>query len=466
MTAGSIGEARRRRDAEVGEDAGITAPDGHHLTDVGNAARFVDLAGDSVRYVHEWQRWIAYSDGRWNVDGGDALMKERAKVVGKSLFRQIAKAPPSTRDTVYNAAKRAESGAAISAMVNLSRGDSRVLVKHEELDADPYALNVKNGTVNLRTGELRPHDPSDLCTLQCPVDYDPDAVAPLWDKCLERWQPDPLVRDYLQREVGAGVTGAPTETLTIHYGSGGNGKSKFFGSVKAAIGPYVIEPHRSLVVKTHHEQHETVVAELFRVRLAVMGETSGAAQLDDASIKNLTGGDRLRARRMREDRWSFDPTHTLVMFSNYRPTILGADEGIWRRVRLVDWGVTIPQAERDEDLAAKLADEAEGILAWAIEGARRFIAEGFEPPDSVRASTATYRSDEDTVAQFFDEVGLEFKRYGEAFGLSELHENWAEDRGLDTRAHWQRVAKALRQGGAATARTSSKGRFWRDVTLR
>ena len=351
-------------------------------------------------------------------------------------------------------------------MVRLARGNPKVLVAHEQLDADPYILNVKNGTVDLRTGELRPHDPADLCTLQAPVEFHPGALAPLWEKCLERWQPDLLVRDYLQREIGAGITGKPTETLSIHHGNGGNGKSKFFGAVKSAVGPYVIEPHRSLVITSKHEQHETVYAELFRVRLAVLGETAGSAQLDDANIKNLTGGDRLRARRMREDRWSFDPTHTLCMFSNYRPTIRGADEGIWRRVRLISWGVTIPPAERDENLAAKLTAEAQGILAWAVEGARMFLEDGFDPPDSVRVSTSDYRDAEDTVALFFEESGIEFDRNGEAFQLSELHETWCEDHGVPTRAHWASVVKALREGGAEPARTSSKGRFWRGVTLR
>ena len=197
-------------------------------------------------------------------------------------------------------------------MVRLARGHERVLVAHEDLDADPYVLNVKNGTVDLRTGTLRPHNPEDLCTLQALVGFYPDAVAPLWHECLERWQPDPLVRDYLQREVGAGLTGVPTETLTIHFGGGGNGKSKYFGAVKSVAGPYVIEPHRSLVISSKHEQHETVIAELFRVRLAVMGETSGGAELDDASIKNLTGGDRCELVACARTGGRFDPTHTLV----------------------------------------------------------------------------------------------------------------------------------------------------------
>lgn len=443
-------------------DAAVTAPDGFHLTDAGNAARLVALVGESVRYVHEWQRWIVYGAGRWTVDGGEALVMEKAKAVGRSLFAQVDRTPKATRDAVYNAAKRAESAAAISSMVRLARGHPGVIVAHEDLDADPFILNVKNGTVQLHTSELRPHDPADLCTLQAPVAFKPDAVAPLWAACLARWQPDPQVRDYLQREVGAGITGVPTETLSIHYGGGGNGKSKFWGAVKSGAGPYAIEPHRSLIISSKHEQHETVTAELFRVRLAVMGETSDAAQLDDASIKNLTGGDRQRARRMREDRWSFDPTHTLVMFSNYRPNIRGADEGIWRRVRLVDWAVTISAAERDTQLAAKLAGEAEGILVWMVEGARRFLVEGIDPPASVMASTADYRQHEDTVAQFLDEAGVVFERNAETYNLPATHELWCEDRGLPVRQHWARVTKELRKQGAAPER-GNRGRFWRGI---
>ena len=219
------------------EDAGVTAPDGHRLTDAGNADRLVELVGDSVRYVHEWQRWIVYSGGRWDVDGGDALIMERARAVGRSLFKQVPKAPTSTRDAVYAAAKRAESAGAIAAMVRLARGHASVLVKHEDLDADPYILNVKNGTIDLHTGTLRPHDPADLCTLQAPVEFHPGALAPLWQKCLERWQPDPEVRAYLQCEAGAGITGRPTETLSVHCGGGGNGKSRYFGGLKSAMGP-------------------------------------------------------------------------------------------------------------------------------------------------------------------------------------------------------------------------------------
>jgi putative DNA primase/helicase len=243
-------------------------------------------------------------------------------------------------------------------MVRLARGAPGILVEHEQLDAQPYLLNCLNGTVDLRNGTLQAHDPGDLLTLQCPVAYDPDAQAPLWEACIERWQPDLTVRDYVQLRAGAGATGHPTETVDVDYGSGGNGKSKFWGAIQHVLGPYTVVPHKSLLVAQRHEQHATVVANLFRKRLAVASETKAADVLDDEQVKNLTGGDRLSGRRMREDPWEFQPTHTLVMFSNHKPSVRGRDEGIWRRLRLVPWEVTIPEDERDPNLSAKLAAEA------------------------------------------------------------------------------------------------------------
>ncbi len=181
-----------------------------------------------------------------------------------------------------------------------------------------------------------------------------------------------------------------------------------------------------------HEQHDTVKARLFRKRLAVASETKAADTLDDEQVKNLTGGDRLQGRRMREDPWEFNPTHTLVMFSNHKPAVQGRDEGVWRRLRLVPWAVTIPENERDDDLAGKLRAEAPGILCWLIDGARHFIAEGLTPPDVVRAATDAYRADEDVVGRFVGEV-LYFTSHGWAWSkaiLDEL-EAWCTEQGID-----------------------------------
>jgi putative DNA primase/helicase len=448
----------------------LALPDRHRATDVGNAARLLELADGNMRYVHAWGKWIVYQHGRWVIDENDALVTEQAKKVARHLFKLAATitGDKDTRERVWKHAIRSEAAGAIAAMVRLARGAPGILVEHEQLDADPYLLNVRNGTIDLHTGRLRPHDPADLMTVQCPVNYDPAAPAPLWTACVERWQPDPAVRDYIQLRAGAGATGKPTETVDVDYGGGGNGKSKFWGAIQHVLGDYTVVPHKSLLVAQKHEQHATVVARLFRKRLAVASETKAADTLDDEQVKNLTGGDRLSGRRMREDPWEFQPTHTLVMFSNHKPTIQGRDEGIWRRLRLVPWEVTIPENEQDDDLAAKLALEGPGILAWVVDGARRFIAEGLVPPAAVRVATDRYRADEDTVGRFINDV----LRIGDGFAHSsdikaEL-DAWCDEQGIEP-PRMNEITEQLKQLGCRDGgRRKIQGKrstIWHGVSI-
>lgn len=231
--------------------------------------------------------------------------------------------------------------------------------------------------------------------------YDPHATAPLWEACLQEWQPDPGMRGYLQRIIGSAATGVPVEHLFVNVGDGANGKGKFYGAIAAVLGPgYYVVPHKSLLVAQRHEQHDTVKARLSGARMAVAAETGAGDRLDEAKIKELTGGDLLEARRMKEDPWQFDPSHTSILHTNHPPRIAGVDEGIWRRVRYIPWEVTIPASRRDEQLGAKLQDEAPGILNWIIQGAQDWHTHGLQQPASVTAATASYRSHEDQIGRF------------------------------------------------------------------
>ena len=301
--------------------------------------------------------------------------------------------------------------------------------------------------------------------MQCPVDYDPHATSSLWTGCLERWQPDIELREYLRREMGAGATGIATETSSAHLGNGGNGKSKFFQAIQHVLGPYAVVPHKSLLIKSRHEQHATVTASMFRVRLGVCSETPQDAWLDESQIKNLTGGDRLRTRRMHQDEWSFNPTHTLVMFSNHKPRVGGTDEGIWRRIRLIPWDVEIPKEEMDDRLSEKLADEAPAILAWVVDGARRYLADGrLWAPERVDAATAEYRQTQDTVGRFIAEV-LELDAHSSerASELVEAHERWVNMTG--ERLSWVKVTERLKALGADSEHTRN-GALWLGVSLK
>ena len=439
----------------------LDATDGLHLSDVGNSARLIRESDGLLKYARAWDAWLVYRGGRYFKDSRNAIVTEYAKGVPATM---LANLPPAgtrvsvsatgketdqrTREIAW--AKHSESATALRAMVEISRAAPGVMIEHEDLDADPELLNVGNCTVDLRTGLGRPHDPADLLTMQTPVLYDQKATAPLWEQCLETWQPDPEVRRYLQIRAGACATGRATESLDIDYGNGSNGKSRFHSTMHYVLGDYAMIPDASLLTVQRHQEHKTVVASLFRARCAVGGETKAQCSLNEAMVKNLTGSDPLRARRMREDEWGFLPSHTLVLFSNYKPKIAGVDNGIWRRVRLVEWAVTIPESKRDTNLDRKLEAEGSGILNWVIEGARTFLAEGLKVPESVEAATAQYRAAEDVVGRFIEEV---LTLTGDSTlcasaDIAEAAKLWAEDIGLDHPPKANAIASALEILGA------------------
>ncbi len=438
-TSGRGGDLARALEAAATTPPPATGADedGLTLTDTGNSSRLIHLHGDRLRFIPSWGRWIVWppdGTGRWIVDHRDVHVRELAKDVGLALKQQAA------IETDGDAAKRlfafglkSLSAAAIRSMVELARGIEGVVLDHEELDTDGWLLGVRNGVIDLETGEIRDSDPADLMTLQAPVEYDPAAEAPRWRQAMGEWFPDPDVRAYVQRLSGAACVGEQLDhVFVIHYGAGRNGKGTFVRALQAVLGPYAAVPHLGLLVQQKYQQHDTVKADLFRARLAVASETQQRVKLDEASVKNLTGGDRITARRMREDPWEFDPTHSLWLQTNHLPEIAGRDRGIWSRIRVVKWENTF-EGDEDKQLDEKLAAEAPGILRWLVEGCLAWQEHGLDEPEAVIRETLAYRESEDTFARFAHDMGLEFSSDLEIQGgdLQELLDDWSEAEGVD-----------------------------------
>jgi putative DNA primase/helicase len=435
-----------RKDPLVNYD-GPRLADGHRASDVGNGDRLVAAADGRLRYVRLWRKFICYHDGVWIVDVGDVLAREWAKRTVHNIFRNaVTNFEGEQRDALIKWAKQSESAGRLSAMLVVIKGMDGVIIEHDELDQRPELLNVANGVVDLRTGALLRHDPEFLITKQLTIRYEPrpdDITDPkqiddprvlwqpreveisdpngtrkgveiwrpedssLWARCLGEWQPDraqsagPSVRDYLQLSMGAGATGYPTQRLDIHWGDGGNGKGVFFDAVGAVLDPYFVVPHKSLIVRTSQEPHETVVAELAGARLVVAPETQQHEHLDEAKVKNMTGKDVLGARRVYEDRWKFRPSHSMNLHCNYKPVIRGTSQGIWRRVFLVPWIESFVGRE-NEELPEQLAAEADGILRWIVAGAVRWLSSGrrFDVPETIRIASERYRSEANPLHAF------------------------------------------------------------------
>ncbi len=442
--------------------------------DIDSAERFALLCGDRVRYVHAWGKWLVWDGTRWIRDHKDAAILEVAKEVPRALAVQAAE-DPTRHKTMLASAVKLSSQTKLRAMVNLSRGMTGILIDHNSLDADPWVLGTPNGWIDLRTGQVHSPDPEMLITMSTGTEWDRNAEAPLWQKCLAEWMPDPDLRDFFQRLCGASIVGIIRDhLLVIVYGRGGNGKGTAFGAISHVLGDYYTVPHKSLLISQKHESHDTVKASLFRTRMAVAAESDSRVKLNEASIKELTGGDPLRARRLYEDEWSFDPTHTLWLHTNHLPEVSGTDLGIWRRIRLLPWEATFTGKSEDRKLGEKLEAETSGILRWLVEGALKWQETGLGDdtmPAVVRDATDSYRHREDMVSRWMTDEGLDFGDHlrSEAVSLQESWQDWNQAE-HGRRRTFKDVTVRLEAAGCrkTTQRTRSAGRQkqstrWRGI---
>lgn len=427
-----VDELLARNGLELVEGDGGDAGD-QDLSDTGIAHRVVALAGHRLRYVADWKRWLVWTGQRWEHDVTGEVARAVAEV-GRDLQVEGAfQEDPGTRKALLGAGSRARSARGTRDVGVMLATLPGMYVRVADLDADPLLLNVANGTLDLRTGTLRPHDPADLLTKQATAAYDPALEPGAFATFLERIQPDPGMRDFLARLLGHALEGRVTEhLLPICYGDGANGKSVLAEAVLAALGDYGITTEPGLLLE-RGETHATGVADLAGRRLAVTHEVDAGRRLAEATVKRLTGGDRLKARRMREDWWEFTPQHSVVMLTNHRPAVAGDDAAIWRRLRVVPFDVVVPAEEQDPHLAERLRSDAlPEILAWLVDGHQAWRDLGLAEPAAVRDATAAYRAESDHLSRFLDECCLVGAHYHVgATDLFTAWTRWCAEQGVD-----------------------------------
>lgn len=436
------------------------------LTDMGNAERLADRHGAQLRYVQAFRRFYVWDGSRFRPDD-TGRAEQLAKDTVRSIYSEASLAPDSpSRTKIASHGVGSERATRIRAMLDVVRSEQGIGVRPEELDRDPWKLNVANGTIDLRTGVLHPHDPADLITKLSPVAYDPGASCPTFESFLDRVMGgnDDLIR-FLQRAAGYTLTADIREqVLFFFYGTGANGKTTFLNTLLAVLGEYGRQADPELLVSKRGDVHPTGVADLAGARLAVCTEVEQGKRLAEALVKQLTGGDRIKARFMRGDFFEFEPSHKLLLAANHKPVIRGIDHAIWRRILLIPFNVTIPDAEQDKDLPGKLRDELPGILAWAVRGCLTWQQIGLAPPDEVRVATNTYRAEMDTIGDFIAErctVGD-----GERVMSKDVYSaytDWCEGNGerpLSQRALGMRLAERGFQGTKDHA-----GRWWEGLSI-
>lgn len=456
----------------------------NHLTDVGNGKRLIERHGHGLRYCWPWSKWLYWDGRRWAVDTQGAVCS-RAKETITALYQwavqkvmEIAqklkegegdelKRQQAAANAMMNFCLKSEGVARIKAMVDLARSEDGIPVQPGQLDQDPFLLSVLNGTIDLRTGVLRPHDRNDMITKLAPVVYDSRAEAPQFQEFLrDIFDDDSAMIQYIQRRLGYYLTGDVSEQdLEIWFGTGCNGKSVLINILIEVLGPdYGMKAAKDLLLAKHGERHPTEIADLHGKRFVACLETDDGRRLAESLVKDLTGGDRVRARRMREDHWEFTPTHKLILCTNHKPAISGTDHAIWRRVRLIPFKVTIPEAKKDPKLLEKLKRELPGILAWCVQGCLQWQREGLGIPEVVQDATKDYRAGQDVLGAFIQDCCLQGPDYRIKSGdLYAAYTAWSKQSG-------EREVSARKFGEAMTERQferqTSNGTWYLRVAVR
>jgi putative DNA primase/helicase len=434
-------------------------------TNTGNAERLVEQHGDDILYCPPLGGWLTWDGRRWVRDtSGDIWRRSIATV--RAIYREAEQAADRTEaKELARWAEASESERNLAAMISITRAMRPA--ESEQFDADPWLLNVENGTVDLRTGELRPHRRGDRITKLAPVAYDPDAEAPVWAAFLERIMPDAGLRAFLAQAVGYTLTGDVSEhCVFICYGTGRNGKSVFLGALQGVMGrDYAQQMPSSALMARRTGGPTPELADLRGVRFAATSETSEGARMNEEVLKAMSGGDLIRARHLHAEHIEFFPMFKVWLATNHRPVIRGTDEGVWSRPKLIPFTVTIPEQERDRQLAGKLAAEAPGILAWAVRGCLEWHERGLVLPDIVQEATGEYRNSMDTINMFIEEccvLGEGFEVNGAT--LFNRYREWAKDNNEYEYTH-RRFGENLTERGFEVQRVTSGPEKGRKVRL-
>jgi putative DNA primase/helicase len=432
----------------------------YNLTDAGNAERLVALHGQDIRYCGPLGKWFVREGQRWAPDERGAIYQLALDAVRQThLQALLMEKDPDRRKSILDKALGWEQRPKLEAMVALARYNPNVSVLPQDFDRDRWAFNVLNGTIDLRTGDLRPHRREDLITKLAPVHFDPKAQAPLWEDFLSRIMAgNQSLIFFLQKWTGYALTGDTGEQILLFlYGTGANGKSTCLVTLLNLFGDYGKQAAPSLLIEKKNDSHPTEVADLRGARLVVCVEVGAGRKMAEVLVKQLTGGDKVKARFMRQDFFEFEPTHKIVLAANHKPVIRGTDNAIWRRIRQIPFEVTIPPEEQDPDLTEKLKAELPGILTWAVQGCLAWRRERLTPPMEVVRATEQYRDEMDILWGFLAEKCLVDPQFrAGATDLYRAYAAWAEANG--ERAISQRAfGFAMEERGLRKDRSGPRG---------
>lgn len=428
---------------------------------------------EDARHVAAWGKWLFWTGSRWEPDERLAHMTRiRAYLRTRAAWLESwaeTKAKTATEDKeaaqlrkwARDRATTIRHNATVTAVANLARSNEALVAGADDFDAETWAIGTPGGTVDLRTGLLRPARRDDLITRQTAVAPAPGLPARWLAFLSEIFDGDQEMVAFMQRAAGYALTGETSEhKLLFCYGGGRNGKSVFLNTLFDIMADYARRAPSSLFLNSTSDTHPTDVAGLRGARLVVGSELPKGKTWDEAKIKDLTGGDKLTARLMRGDFFDYRPQFTLFVAGNTMPSFRGIDEAIRSRVILIPFEVTIPKAKRDRQLPDKLRKEWPQILQWAVEGALDWQEQGLNPPRRIETASEEYFNEEDILGQFLDGETVEV--VGAFLSYEDLHDRfsqWGERQRLQSWTQRTLVKEVAARGFMPSKGTGGKRGF-------
>jgi len=384
---------------------------------------------DDFRFVDEWG-WLQWTNTRWQ-PVSDFVVMGYARQICRNQSQLCENDPDITPKSRSTLARAVASAKTVAAVIKLAAGDKYHYLESSGFNADVWLFNTPKGTIDLRTGTLRQHRPTDYITKI--ANASPEGSCPKWLAFLDQiTASDILLQSYLQRLAGYAMAGDPSEEcLDFFYGLGGNGKGTFLKVLQHIFGEYSTTAATETFLESRGERHPTDLAKLAGARLVVAQEIDKGRSWNEFLVKTMTGRDEMTARFMRRDFFNFIPQFTLIISGNNKPSLKNVDPAWRRRLHIVPFNVTIPADKQNPNLKTELEAEADGILKWCLDGCLAWQKQRLSPPDTVLAATADYFVAEDTFEQWLTECCLRGQEgYHEASSLlHESYRHWKVNRG-------------------------------------
>lgn len=442
----------------------------YDMTDTGNAHRLYDKFGGIIRYSYNRKKWYVWNGRMWMTDdSGD--VKKYADIICDDIKQEaFREREEKTQIDLLKWAHKTASSRGKEAMIKECQHLDGVPVTQDELDAYSGYLNCRNGIVNLRNGELLPHDSSFMMSKMCNTEYDTSGRLPkLWLRFLDDVTNHNVeLQEYIQRCLGYSLTGSNAEQCAYFlYGMGNNGKSTFLDTIADILGGYAANTQPdTIMLRKWGNDASSDIARLKGARFVTSEEPTEGVRLNEGLLKQLTGGSKVTCRFLYGDEFEYTPEFKIWVATNHKPVIRGTDVGIWRRIKLIPFEVNIPKDKIDKDLKQKLKKEAPQILKWMVDGSIKWHEDGMSEPQGVLDAVKEYKQEMDLLANFIEEcivIDYDCEDKVPAPDLFRAYIRWAKENNeyeMSSKKFFSEMTKKLPSKGR-----DSRGIFYKNIKL-